>query len=55
MANFGALVPLWEGSKDKTWKIITADNCDEAWEKAKQMYPGVEDIVNMEVRCKCRD
>lgn len=48
--RFGALVPIWEGSKDMTWKIVMAENCDEAWEKAKKMYPGVKEIVNTE-RC----
>ena len=48
--RFGALVPIWEGSKDMSWKIVMAENCDEAWEKAKKMYPGVKEIVNTE-RC----
>ncbi len=55
MVRFGALVPIWEGANDKSWRIVMADNCDEAWEKAKQLYPGVQEIVNVE-RCElCRD
>lgn len=50
MPSFGVLVPIWEGSKDMTWRVVMADNCDEAWEKAKRLYPGVTEIVNVK-RC----
>ena len=50
LVKFGALVPIWEGSKDTSWKIVMAANCDEAWEKARKLYPGVKEIVNTE-RC----
>ena len=55
LVKFGALVPIWEGSKYTSWKIVMAANCDEAWEKAKKLYPGVKEIASIE-RCRlCLD
>lgn len=50
MPSFGMLVPLWPGSRNVSWHVIEADNCDEAWKKAKTLNPAVEEIVNLR-RC----
>jgi len=55
MPKFGVLVPIWEGSKAMSWRIIMAENCDEAWKKAKIMYPGVKEIVNTSGCGLCSD
>lgn len=47
MPEFGMLVPLWPGSSSESWNVVEADNCDEAWKKAKKLNPGVKEIVRL--------
>lgn len=47
MPEFGVLVPLWPGSSNESWDVVEADNCDEAWEKAKKLNSGVKEIVRL--------